>query len=141
MREVSNVIINNLTVINKKVFMSALAVIIEDSVKQAEKLLKANQHQLIKTMSTMSAYEIMIAVERPFLRLIESDNLTREEKLQLMDVDYNTDWNSFFDGMDSIPKIRTAEIERIRVIWSLALPELKKIDFPDKRDPILEGDI
>lgn len=140
MREVSNVVIDEFESFNGAVMFAALITKLETAQKKADRLLRVNKHSLMKTISAMSPYEIVMAVERPFTRVIDNGNLSRDEKLQLMSVDASTDWFSFFDGMYSIPKIRKQEVDRVREVWEIVSPELKNIDFPEKRDPMLDLD-
>lgn len=140
MRDVSNVAINEFEPFRGTAIFAALVAKLEGAHKKADRLLRVNKHSLLKTISAMSPYEIMVAVERPFMRIINDGNLSRDEKLQLMSVDASTDWDSFFDGMYSIPKIRKQEVDRVREVWEIVSPELKNIDFPEKRDPMLDLD-
>lgn len=140
MREVSNVVIDGFEPLRSELITAMFEDKIRDTLKKADRLLRVNKHSLMKTISAMSPYEIVMAVERPFTRMVDSENLSRDEKLQLMSVDASTDWDSFFDGMYSIHKIRKQEVDRVREVWEIVLPELKKIDFPAKRDPMLDLD-
>lgn len=140
MIEIHNTMNDNLPPFREKALLHAFAATVKFTHKRADRLLKVNKHKLLDMLTTMSPYEIMVAVERPFVRVVDSENLSRDEKLQLMSVDASTDWLSFFDGMDSIHKIRKQEVDRVREVWEIVSPELKNIDFPEKRDPMLDLD-
>ena len=109
-----------------------------DSVTKAEYLLSVPDDRVVETMRDMTANELLMTLNLPFTRLLDEGCLSRAEKLQLLNVDTNTSWLSFFEDLRSIPLINKAEINCVSSIWLRLSMTLTECNFPFKREPILE---